>query len=97
MMAGASERSIMWVAIGGSAISSLIGEKKCVEFMKKLKIKHQKLHGLKPELYVIATGGAYKFHNKIRDALGVDVLKENEMECLIIGIDILLIIWGRIN
>lgn len=30
-------------------------------------------------------GGAYKFYDKIRDALGVDVLREDEMECLIIG------------
>ncbi len=31
-------------------------------------------------------GGAYKFYDKIREALGVDVLREDEMECLIIGI-----------
>ena len=30
-------------------------------------------------------GGAYKFYDKIREALGVDVLREDEMECLIIG------------
>ena len=29
--------------------------------------------------------GAYKFYDKIRAALGVDVLREDEMECLIIG------------
>jgi type II pantothenate kinase len=59
----------------------------CVEFMKQLKIKQQKLNGSKPgELCVMATGGgAYKFYDKIRDALGVDVLREDEMECLIIG------------
>ena len=55
--------------------------------MKELKIKQQKLNGSKPgELCVMATGGgAYKFYDKIRDALGVDVLREDEMECLIIG------------
>jgi type II pantothenate kinase len=59
----------------------------CVEFMKQLKIKQQKLNGSKPgELCVMATGGgAYKYYDKIRDALGVDVLREDEMECLIIG------------
>lgn len=59
----------------------------CVEFMKQLKIKQQTLNGSKPgELCVMATGGgAYKFYDKIRDALGVDVLREDEMECLIIG------------
>jgi len=59
----------------------------CVEFMKQLKIKQQKLNGSKPgELCVMATGGgAFKFYDKIREALGVDVLREDEMECLIIG------------
>lgn len=61
----------------------------CVEFMKQLKIKQQKLNGSRPgELCVMATGGgAYKFYDKIREVLGVDVLREEEMECLIIGLD----------
>jgi pantothenate kinase len=55
--------------------------------MKQLKIKQQALNGSQPsELCVMATGGgAYKFYDKIREALGVDVLREDEMECLIIG------------
>lgn len=59
----------------------------CVEFMQQLKDKQQRLNGSKPgELCVMATGGgAYKFYDKIREALGVDVLREDEMECLIIG------------
>ncbi|EPQ66496.1 Bgt-4605 [Blumeria graminis f. sp. tritici] len=59
----------------------------CVEFMKQLKLKQQRLNGSRPgELCVMATGGgAYKFYDKIREALGVDVLREDEMECLIIG------------
>jgi type II pantothenate kinase len=59
----------------------------CVQFMKQLKIKQQRLNGSKPgELCVMATGGgAYKFYDKIREVLGVDVLREDEMECLIIG------------
>lgn len=32
-------------------------------------------------------GGAYKYYEKIKDALGVDVIREEEMECLIIGLD----------
>lgn len=32
-------------------------------------------------------GGAYKFYDSIREVLGVDVLREDEMECLIIGLD----------
>jgi len=59
----------------------------CVEFMKQLKVKQQKLNGSRPgELCVMATGGgAYKYYDKIHEALGVDVLREDEMECLIIG------------
>ncbi|OAQ95635.1 hypothetical protein LLEC1_08181, partial [Akanthomyces lecanii] len=47
------------------------------------------LTGSRPsDLAVMATGGgAYKFYDKIRDALGVDVSREDEMECLIIGLD----------
>lgn len=61
----------------------------CIEFMKHLKDKQQALNGSKPgELCVMATGGgAYKYHDMIRDELGVDVLREDEMECLIIGLD----------
>lgn len=60
----------------------------CIEFMKQLKLKQQTLNGSRPgALCVMATGGgAYKYYDKIRDALGVDVLREDEMECLIIGI-----------
>ncbi|ORY60524.1 pantothenate kinase [Pseudomassariella vexata] len=61
----------------------------CVEFMRHLKDKQWALNGSKPgALYVMATGGgAYKFYEKIRERLGVDVLREDEMECLIIGLD----------
>lgn len=59
----------------------------CIEFMKQLKCKQQMLNGSQPgELCVMATGGgAYKFYDKIKEALGVNVLREDEMECLIIG------------
>ncbi|KAH8171871.1 fumble domain-containing protein [Sarocladium implicatum] len=61
----------------------------CVEYMRHLRDKQLMLNGSKPgELRVMATGGgAYKFYDMIRDALGVDVLREDEMECLIIGLD----------
>ncbi|PNY26249.1 Pantothenate kinase [Tolypocladium capitatum] len=61
----------------------------CVELMKSLRDKQLELNGSRPgELCVMATGGgAYKFYDKIREALGVDVLREDEMECLIIGLD----------
>ncbi|TDZ15501.1 Pantothenate kinase [Colletotrichum sidae] len=61
----------------------------CIEFMRHLKDKQQTLNGSRPgELSVMATGGgAFKFYDKMRDVLGVDVLREEEMECLIIGLD----------
>ncbi|KAK8061240.1 hypothetical protein PG994_007606 [Apiospora phragmitis] len=61
----------------------------CIEFMKHLKDKQFELNGSRPgELLVMATGGgAYKYYDKIRQRLGVDVLREDEMECLIIGLD----------
>ncbi|KAK4648928.1 uncharacterized protein QC761_114520 [Podospora bellae-mahoneyi] len=64
----------------------------CLEFMRKLKRRYQRANGANSppasELCVMATGGgAYKFYDKIREVLGVDVLREDEMECLIIGLD----------
>ena len=39
-----------------------------------------------PELCIMATGGgAFKYYDKIKDALGTEVVREDEMECLIIG------------
>ncbi|KAH7304907.1 fumble-domain-containing protein [Stachybotrys elegans] len=61
----------------------------CIEFMKHLRDKQLALNGSKlAELSVMATGGgAYKFYDKIREALDIDVIREDEMECLIIGLD----------
>lgn len=55
--------------------------------MKNLRDKYVELNGSRPgELCVMATGGgAYKFYDMIHDALEVDVSREDEMECLIIG------------
>ncbi|CAJ2504526.1 Uu.00g119200.m01.CDS01 [Anthostomella pinea] len=60
-----------------------------IEFMRHLKDKQLTLNGSKPnDLCVMATGGgAYKYYDRIRERLGVDVLREDEMECLIIGLD----------
>ena len=46
-------------------------------------------NGSRPrDLCVMATGGgAYKYYDKIKETLGVDVHREDEMECLIIGAD----------
>jgi type II pantothenate kinase len=59
----------------------------CIDFMRKLKGDYQQLNGSAPdELCVMATGGgAFKYYDKMKDALGVEVMREDEMECLIIG------------
>lgn len=59
----------------------------CIAFMRRLKEEHMQRNGSKEQdLCVMATGGgAYKYYEKIRQALGVDVHREDEMECLIIG------------
>ena len=59
----------------------------CINFIQDLKDKQSKLNGSSPgELCVMATGGgAYKFYNRMKEILHVDVIREDEMECLIIG------------
>ncbi|KAJ9205079.1 hypothetical protein DTO164E3_1702 [Paecilomyces variotii] len=59
----------------------------CIDFIKQLKEEHEKLDGSE-ELCVVATGGgAYKYYDKLREVLNVNVLREDEMECLITGLD----------
>lgn len=59
----------------------------CIDFIHELKIKQSKLNGSTPQqLCVMATGGgAFKFYNRMKEVLHVDVVQEDEMECLIIG------------
>ena len=59
----------------------------CIEFMRRLKQEYMEREGNRPsDLCVMATGGgAYKYYDKLREALGVEVQREDEMECLIIG------------
>lgn len=61
----------------------------CFEFVQQLKMKQQALGGFNPgEFCVMATGGgAYKYYDEMRRVLGIDVLREDEMECLIMGLD----------
>ena len=60
---------------------------KCISFMRKLQADQEQLNGsVEDELCIMATGGgAFKYYDKIREALGVKVIREDEMECLIIG------------
>jgi len=59
----------------------------CIEFMRKLQVDQKQDNGEKSEdLCVMATGGgAFKYYDRITEALGVKVIREDEMECLIIG------------
>ncbi|KAJ4377777.1 hypothetical protein N0V83_000607 [Neocucurbitaria cava] len=61
----------------------------CIEFMRKLQADHKQNNGSRSdELCVMATGGgAFKYYDRITEALGVEVIREDEMECLIIGLD----------
>lgn len=59
----------------------------CINFIRQLKEEHHKRNGSKrDELCVVATGGgAYKYYDRLKEELGVNILREEEMECLIIG------------
>lgn len=59
----------------------------CFEFVQQLKRKQPPLNWSRPgELCVMATGGgAYKYYDEMKRILGVEVLREDEMECLIMG------------
>lgn len=64
----------------------------CIEYLRTLQIKHQATEGKDGEpatkLSIMATGGgAFKFYDRIRERLGVEVEREDEMECLIKGLD----------
>lgn len=61
----------------------------CISFIQDLKEKQSRLNGSKPaDLCVMATGGgAYRFYDKMKEVLHVTVVREDEMDCLIIGLD----------
>ncbi|KAJ5624384.1 hypothetical protein N7510_000693 [Penicillium lagena] len=61
----------------------------CINFIRQLKEEHERRNGsARDELCVVATGGgAFKFYDKLKEALDVNILREEEMECLIIGLD----------
>lgn len=59
----------------------------CIDFIKQLKEEHARLNGSAPdELCVVATGGgAFKYYDRLKEELKVDITREEEMECLITG------------
>lgn len=75
-------------ALGGGRLNFLNFETDridlLIEFIQQLKQQQSKPN----ELCIMATGGgAYKFYNRMKDVLHVDVVREDEMECLIVGLD----------
>lgn len=59
----------------------------CIEFIKQLKQEHKRENGSSQDaLCVVATGGgAYMYYDKLKEALEVNILREDEMQCLITG------------
>ena len=59
----------------------------CIGLMRGLQQRHQQRNSNRPtELCVMATGGgAFKYYEKIKNAMDVEVSREDEMECLIVG------------
>lgn len=80
-------------SIGGGRLNFLNFETdridECISFIQELKENQSQLNGSKPaDLCIMATGGgAFRFYDKMRDVLHVDVVREDEMDCLIIGLD----------
>lgn len=61
----------------------------CFQFVRQLKTEQQQSvsGSTSPvQLCIMATGGgAYKYYDEMKKVLGVEVLREDEMECLIMG------------
>ncbi|KAL9599962.1 MAG: hypothetical protein Q9179_003379 [Wetmoreana sp. 5 TL-2023] len=61
----------------------------CLGFVKRLQDEYHTQNGSKSgNMSIMATGGgAYKFYDEMKKVLGVEVLREDEMDCLIMGLD----------
>lgn len=70
----------------------------CVDFISALiersaKVNHVPVEDMRKSVKILATGGgAHKFYDLFGGTLGVDVLKEDEMECLIEGLQFITLI-----
>ena len=57
----------------------------CIAFLKLL-LGDKRDIGKGKKMCIMATGGgSYKFYERMRKELNVDVVQEDEMECLIVG------------
>ncbi|KAL8781501.1 MAG: hypothetical protein Q9213_005974 [Squamulea squamosa] len=61
----------------------------CLDFVKGLQDDFRLQNGSRSEkMSIMATGGgAYKFYEDMKRILGIEVLREDEMDCLIMGLD----------
>ncbi|KAL8733640.1 MAG: hypothetical protein Q9166_002050 [cf. Caloplaca sp. 2 TL-2023] len=61
----------------------------CLEFVKGLQDEFRLQNGSRlAEMTIMATGGgAYKYYDDMKRILGVEILREDEMDCLIMGLD----------
>ncbi|KAL8675278.1 MAG: hypothetical protein Q9168_000399 [Polycauliona sp. 1 TL-2023] len=61
----------------------------CLDFVKRLQDEFRLQNGSRSgRMSIMATGGgAYKFYDDMTRILGIEVLREDEMDCLIIGLD----------
>ncbi|KAI4222960.1 MAG: hypothetical protein LQ349_007525 [Xanthoria aureola] len=62
---------------------------RCLDFVKGLQDEFRRQNGSRTgSMSIMATGGgAYKFYDDMKRILGVKVLREDEMDCLIMGLD----------
>ncbi|EPY50464.1 fumble family pantothenate kinase [Schizosaccharomyces cryophilus OY26] len=59
----------------------------CLQFMKQLIQDHARESRRKPITVMATGGGAYKFYDRMSKELDVEVSREDEMECLIVGLN----------
>ncbi|EMR09327.1 pantothenate kinase [Pneumocystis murina B123] len=60
----------------------------CISFLSFLCRQYERSRLEGPAMCVMATGGgAFKYYDRLRDELGVEIIREDEMECLIVGLD----------
>jgi type II pantothenate kinase len=57
----------------------------CIEFLKRL-VGDGKSSGMKKMCVMATGGGSVKFYERMKKELDVQVVQEDEMECLIVGI-----------
>jgi type II pantothenate kinase len=57
----------------------------CIDFLKRLVGRDGAPVGKKKMCVMATGGGSYKFYERMKKELDVDIVQEDEMECLIVG------------